>query len=511
MIRRLALAAAALVALVLVVIAGLAYWLLSGDGVRVALERQASAWLGHPVRIGRASARILPRIGIQLQDVRIGEPVRMTLEDAAIATDFRALLSRRVENADLIVSNSRIELPLPTLPIPVPGASDADEDAGGDGIEIVSVRTIALRDIDIVSRGRELLVSAESHLEGSRLTVSTFHAQSGQTELEAEGVVELSPRVDARLRVTANRLDVDELLALADAFTPERAVAAPATGRANGLPGRIAARVSAESARAAGVDVRQFATDFEIDGSNVSLAPLSFQLFGGRYEGSLNARLGEEMTATLRSRLMDLDVAQLAAFGGVPDAVTGRLTGAGTFTGQGADMAAVLSSARGQGTAQMVDGTIQGLNLVRTVVLFFGRPAPDAAAGSDRFNRVDATYTLSNGTFRANAFSLQSPDADIVGSGTLHIPTKALDGQLDLSLSEELSAQAGTDLVRYTREGNRVVLPARISGTISAPRLTIDAAAAVKRGLRNEVERRLKGLLGGFGGGGKQGPAEPEP
>ena len=29
-----------------------------------------------------------------------------------------------------------------------------------------------------------------------------------------------------------------------------------------------------------------------------------------------------------------------------------------------------------------------------------------------------------------------------------------------------------------------------------APRVTIDAGAAVQRGLRNEVQRRLKGILG---------------
>ena len=146
-----------------------------------------------------------------------------------------------------------------------------------------------------------------------------------------------------------------------------------------------------------------------------------------------------------------------------------------------------------------MDGTIKGLNLLRTVVLFFGRPEPDAAPSSDRFDRFDATYSLAQQTFRATALSLQSPDAAIVGSGTLHIPTKALDGQLDLSLSEELSKQAGTDFARYTREGNRIVLPARLGGTLESPRLTIDAAAALKRGLRNEVERRLKDLLGGFG------------
>jgi hypothetical protein len=79
----------------------------------------------------------------------------------------------------------------------------------------------------------------------------------------------------------------------------------------------------------------------------------------------------------------------------------------------------------------------------------------------------------------------------------LTIPNKALDGHADLSLSEALSAQAGTDLIRFTRDGNRVLLPATINGTLGAPRVSIDAAAAVRRGLRNEVQRRLKGILGG--------------
>ena len=56
--------------------------------------------------------------------------------------------------------------------------------------------------------------------------------------------------------------------------------------------------------------------------------------------------------------------------------------------------------------------------------------------------------------------------------------------------------QAGTDLARYTREGNRIVLPAVIGGTLTSPRVTIDAGAAAKRGLRNEVQRRLKDILG---------------
>jgi hypothetical protein len=62
-------------------------------------------------------------------------------------------------------------------------------------------------------------------------------------------------------------------------------------------------------------------------------------------------------------------------------------------------------------------------------------------------------------------------------------------------LSEAMSTKAGTDLYRYTHEGNRIVLPAIVRGTLASPKASIDAEAALKRGLRNEMQRRLKGLL----------------
>jgi len=231
----------------------------------------------------------------------------------------------------------------------------------------------------------------------------------------------------------------------------------------------------------------------------VTMSPLTFQLFGGRYQGSLAARLGNTLTATLKSRLLDLDVAQLAEFGNAKDTMTGTLSGAGTFTGTGRDFAAVLAGARGSGTAKIANGTIRRLGLVRTIVVFFGKPASDAPGASDAFDSMDLQFALANQVFRADALSLHSRDVDLVGSGTLATASKALEGKFDISLSEALSSQAGNDLQRFTREGNRVVLPANVGGTLESPRVTIDAAAAMKRGLRNEVGERLKGLLDRFG------------
>jgi len=491
--RRFLLIGVTAVAIVAAIAAGGMYWFLSGDGIRLALERQATSWLGQPVTIGSASARLFPRPGITLRDVRAGEPVRVTLADVELSSGLRPLLSRRVEDAEVIVSNSRIEMPLP-FTMPAPESGTAAPAAGDAAIQIISVRAITLRNITIASRGRQITISADSSLSSAHLNLDRFTAESGATLLDASGLVQLTPRFDAQLQVKANRVDVDDLLALADAFTPPTP---RRTGTTIVVPGRLVARISAENARASGVDVRQFATTLVAQGNRVTLSPATFQLFGGRYDGALDVDVGNTLRATVRAQISDIDVAQLAAFGGVPDTISGRLSGTGTFSGRGATISDAIAASAGEGNATITRGAMKRLGLVRTVILFFGRPEPGAGASADNFDRIDASFALARQVVTATALSLHSPDLDLVAQGTLTVLNKALDGHADLSLSEALSAQAGTDLIRFTREGNRVLLPATIRGTLDAPRVSIDAAAAVGRGLRNEVQRRLKGIIGG--------------
>jgi uncharacterized protein involved in outer membrane biogenesis len=485
-VRRILLALAVL----LVIAAGAVYWFLSGDGIRRALEQQATGWLGHPVRIGSASGRLFPRVGVQLGDVRVGEPVRLALADVRLSTGFRALLSRRVEEAEIILSDSRIALP---LPFTIPTAEADERAASSSGFAVASISAISLRDIRVTSRGREIVVSADSSLNGSRLMLENFTARSGETSVEASGVVDLEPTFNAKLQAAANQLDFDDLMALADAFTPQRP-----TQRSGALvPGRLEAKLSAERGTAAGVELGNLAATMVVRGNRVTLAPATFELFGGGYQGTMDADLGaDRMTLSLTANINALDVAQLATFGGVKDTITGTLTGKGRFTGRGADFGSVLAGATGGGSATVNNGTIKGLELVRTVVLFFGRPASDApAGGGQRFDQIAAAFSLARQVMTTESLTLRSPDVDVAGSGTLTIPTKALDGRATLRLSESLSAQAGTDLVRFTQEGNRVVLPAVLGGTLEKPRVTIDAAAAAQRGLKNEVQRQLKGLF----------------
>lgn len=484
-IRRILIAAAVLV----LVAAAAVYWFFSADGVRRALEQQASAYLGHPVSIGSASGRLFPRVGLQLGDVRVGDPVRLSLADVEVSTGLRALLSRRVEDAEIILADSRIDLP---LPFALPTSASPDSAATSSSFTVASVSAISLRNIRVASRGREIVVSADSSLDGSRLTLERFTAQSGDTSIEASGTADLEP-MNAKLEASANRLDFDDLMALADAFTPQQP-----TRRGGALvPGRVEAKLTAARGSAAGVELANLAATLVVRGNRVTMAPATFALFGGGYQGTVDADLGSDrMTVSLTANIKELDVAQLAAFGGAKDTITGKLSGKGRFTGRGDDFAAVLAGATGGGSTTISNGTIKGLELVRTVVLFFGRPASDApAGGGQRFDRIAANFSLARQVLTSDSLSLESPDLDVAASGTLIIPTKALAGRATLMLSEALSAQAGTDLVRFTREGDRVVLPAVLGGTLERPRITIDAAAAAQRGLRNELQRRLKGLF----------------
>src|ERR671914_722896 len=104
MVRRLIFAIVAALAVLVVVAAGAAYWFFGRDGFRLALE------------------------------------------DVELAADIGPLLAGRIENADVLVSDSRIDMPVP-LGLPQPNQRDAaTSDVASDApVRIVSIRSITLR------------------------------------------------------------------------------------------------------------------------------------------------------------------------------------------------------------------------------------------------------------------------------------------------------------------------------------------------------------------------------
>jgi hypothetical protein len=129
-------------------------------------------------------------------------------------------------------------------------------------------------------------------------------------------------------------------------------------------------------------------------------------------------------------------------------------------------------------------------------VLAFGKHsgAPPPGSGS-AFTRLAGHFSIQKGVLRSNNLTFASRDFDMGGRASLVVQSGAVDALMDVVLSKELTAQAGTDLRRYAGSDGRVIIPAHISGTINQTSISLDLAAAARRALENELKRRAKSWL----------------
>ena len=149
-----------ILAIVVIVGTGLFVWarsVLTQDTVRTAIAARLTDTLGQPVSIGGIGATIYPRVTVNLENVAIGPQTNIHVNTLAIGTDFRALLSRRIEHGTMRLVGARIRLPLPPLALgSQPTAPVTTTAPSGAPVEIVSIDEIVLTGVEIVSGGRTL-------------------------------------------------------------------------------------------------------------------------------------------------------------------------------------------------------------------------------------------------------------------------------------------------------------------------------------------------------------------
>jgi AsmA-like C-terminal region len=486
----------ALLALVLLLAGGyyLLQWLLVSDLMRTELERQLSAYLQQPVTIKSARAAIFPRVAIALDTVVVGSQQSIALEDVRIVTGLRPLLSRRVEQAEVRVRNGRLTLPLPFTLTPEVGPAVAEP----TGFALASIESIELRGITLVSGGQEWQVDADCAVTGDRLDVSQLTASGPTTKLEATGTLTSISGLQGQFTAQAEPLGVDELLAFGGGLS--RGPAGGSAPAPSSTPMNLVVALTAPAGRFAGYDFRGLTTTAAITPAGLALAPLGVSSFGGTFAGRLDVDTRRSVPAMkLAGRVDGLELATVLQAAGSQGGVTGTFGGRVSLSAAGTDTLALLRSARGSVAATIVNGTMPHLDLVRPIVLAFGKPsgAPPQGSGST-FSRLGGNFALADGTMTSDDVTMASRDFDLAGRGTVHIASGALSARANVVLSSELTAQAGVDLRRYAQEDGRVVVPATLAGTLQQPTVSLDVAAAARRALTNELERRTRSLLDGL-------------
>lgn len=492
MLRKLILGFVLLVATAFVALVLFARGAIGGEAVRRALEAELTARLGRPVRIGSLGASFVPRVTLDLREVTVGDPPAATIGTIAFATGLRGLFSRRVENAAVLIGDGRVPASLAAgLAAAVAGGTPT---SGADGFTIVSVRTLAFRNLEIVAGSRSLVLDLASSLEGDRLEVTRLSARSAGTLLQARGALSSLSRQTGAFTATADRLNLDELLAV---VLPGPAATGSRGRRAEPAPLDVSIDLSAPSGQFGGYEFQQLSSTLRLTPERVTAQPVRFRLFKGEYDGAIRiASTGAAPQVALNGRMAGIDMpALLGAVSGAAS-MTGTLAGTLSMSGRGSTANDVLRTSTGTARIGVTDGVIPRLELVRTIVLAFGKPSgiPPAGSGS-AFSHLGGTFTLAGQVLRSDDFTLTSRDFDLAGRVTLGVPSGVVNLHANVVLSRELTEQAGTDLRRYAQEDGRVVVPVTITGTVAAPSVGVDVAGVLNRAIQNELKRRVKGLF----------------
>ncbi|MFL6280770.1 MAG: AsmA-like C-terminal region-containing protein [Vicinamibacterales bacterium] len=468
---------------------------LASDYARRALEQQLSGRLGQPVHIARLSAAIYPHVAVDLDDVTVGAPTTVTLAHVRFVTGAGALFSRTISDAELIVRNTRLTLPLPVSLLPANTGTSTPE---GPGLTVASIRVLSLDNVELVAPPHVLRVDLQASVTGDRLEIASVSLRGSRSRIQGKGTLSSMGRVEGALEAKADPLDLDELMAIASSLTTTAGDQGQTRERA--APMRLTVSLTATTGQFATYTFADLTTTIQLAAGTVTLAPLALRTSGGQFKGRLEMDT-QSPTRKLRlsGRVDGLDVATLMKANGIAGGITGTMGGSVTLSAAGTDAATVLQTAHGTIVAAITNGTIERLDLVRTIVLAFGKPSGVAQEGSgSTFTRLGGTFALANRVVTSDNVSLASRDFDVKGHSRLQLSTGALDARGDVVLSPELTAQAGTDLRRYAQEDGRVIVPATVAGTIEQPRVSVDVQAAAARAFKNEIQRRARTLFEGL-------------
>ena len=517
----------AVVVLFLVGSAGLFFWarsVFTHDTVRTTLAAELSEALGQPVTIGSISAGIYPRVTVKLGDVVIGQPAGVQISTLNVGTDFRALLSRRIEHATAKIDGAKIQLPL----IPLGTLSSSSTPSANSGtpssapVELVSIDEIVLSNVEVVSRGRTLHGDIELIPEtGGAVTIKRMSLRADDANLEATGRLTNLAGPAGDLAITAEELNFERLLGVFNDFASD-APNNPTSARAPAARDTktdLNVTVDAKRAQMSGITLEGLTAKAHVTDAAVELKPISFGLFGGKYDGTLTLRTGTGPAPvfTFGASLSNIDVPAVTRFAGMAnDPLTGRLSGRLDVTGAGTDAAAAMRTARGTARVNIANGVVKNLGLVRAIVVATsGRGTSGTLTGAtavasteaqasrdESFKTLSATLGIAGRSATTEDLRFDGTNVSVGARGSVALDGSAVNLSGQARLSEELTKQAGTDLVRYTRDDTgRVTLPVTVSGSAQALSVRIDVANALKRAIQNRVEDEAqKALIKGLGG-----------
>ena len=252
------------------------------------------------------------------------------------------------------------------------------------------------------------------------------------------------------------------------------------------------------------VDVKNFRITAEIQGQDVRLQDLSFQLFDGQVAAEGKLTSGSEttpFTGKMTIQQMQLGPA-LNALATTQVSISGTAGATLNVQGRGFSMPDLTKSLEGTGHVAVKDGKIEGVNLLEEVIsiLNVSGIALDHVKAT-AFSTIETDLAIKQGVINVQHLLMDSHDFQATGGGTIGFDQK-LNLTVNLNLSQELSQKIArsSPAAKLAMKEGRVSLPLVITGTAQAPSYGLDMKSLtgrVQEQVRKKVEEAVGGLLKG--------------
>jgi AsmA protein len=211
------------------------------------------------------------------------------------------------------------------------------------------------------------------------------------------------------------------------------------------------------------------------------------------YGGTGTARMIADGSGATPRIAVELDTQNIQAEPLLTDAIgldkiTGRGRLATSVVGQGASMAAIMRSLRGNAAFTFNDGQWKGVNLAaiaRTIqAVMTGTPA--GAGGGTDFAEMSATFQIAEGVAATNNLRMLNPYVRLEGQGLIDIGQQTIDMRVAPRAVNSIEGQGGNAGI------GGLGIPFRVSGPWSRVSFQPDLGNVVQ----NELQRRMSGILG---------------
>lgn len=542
-VRRLLLGALVVIILLVVAAVVLVRRALDPDELRPMAERQLSALLHVPVRVGQLELHVWPSPSLDGRDIDIGgeaahSPPSLTLASLHLAPEIRSLFSPaividRIELRGLRLNvlreaDGRWALPGPTRitsgayapsalsPRPAPGArlvEGAAPAAQAEASPAVIVRGFTLDDatLAVFDEGSSApaatvdRIGAVLHGEPRSLALEKITGAVGGSTLSGAGTFGRGGATFSFAWENLRPEDMPRLFALLG--TPAPAGLAidgrrPLTLDLKSQKGvlSIGGRLVAERIVLPPLTVTGFSSPFASTQDETVFSPIAFTAYKGAFTGRMAASpSATPFTWRIHGTLEHLDLgAMLAATTSLGQKLRG--TGRLRLDVDGRGDLPVTRGTRGTIGTAVTNGVIRDFPLLATIN--HALEITEGAGKDTTFERLEGTFALGGGTAATKDLRLATGALTVDVAGTLGLDSQSLDFKGTARFSREKTAELRTRSKHVggaTNAQGQLEIPLTIRGTLSNPDFGIDMgqmlATAAKKELKRGVERELRKLF----------------